>query len=71
MTAAFENALERLNVTDREAAMATLVAQKTIELAPKPGSHANDLLSVRITTLGPHEGARLRKQSGEAALPRP
>jgi hypothetical protein len=38
MTAAFEHALIRLNVADREAHMATLVAKKIVRLA-KRGEH--------------------------------
>jgi hypothetical protein len=33
LTAAFEEAVKRLSVTDRQSAMATLVAQKIIQLA--------------------------------------
>jgi hypothetical protein len=38
MTAAFEEALKRLNVADREAPMATSVAKKIVRLA-KRGEH--------------------------------
>jgi hypothetical protein len=35
MSAAFEEALNRLNVADREAAMATLLAKKIVRLATR------------------------------------
>ena len=51
MTAAFEEALKRLNVADREAPMATSVAKKIVRLAKKGECNPTRLTEGVISSL--------------------
>jgi hypothetical protein len=51
MTAAFEEALKRLNVADREAPMATSVAKKIVRLAKRGECNPTRLIEGVISSL--------------------
>ena len=52
MTSAFEEALKRLNIADREAPMATSVAKKIIRLAKKGECNRTRLTEGVVSSFG-------------------